>query len=50
MVRAGLAYSYGSCPIQKTVLINAEKVAIANKFGVWQSEQVKPWAYRKRSK
>jgi micrococcal nuclease len=57
MLREGLAYSYGSCPMQKTVLINAEKSAaeripkgIANKFGVWQSEQIKPWIYRKRSR
>lgn len=50
MLRAGLAYSYGSCPTQKTVLINAEKMAIANKIGAWQSEQVRPWIYRKLSK
>jgi len=48
MLRAGLAYTYGSCPMQKTVLINAEKSAIANKFGVWQSEQIKPWIYRRK--
>jgi endonuclease YncB( thermonuclease family) len=50
MLRAGLAYTYGSCPTQKTILISAEKVAIANKFGVWQSEQIKPWIYRKKIK
>jgi micrococcal nuclease len=50
MLRAGLAYTYGSCPTQKTVLINAEKSAIANKFGIWQSEQIKPWIYRKSRK
>jgi micrococcal nuclease len=50
MVKAGLAYSYGSCPTQKTVLINAEKSAIANKFGVWNlspTGQQRPWQYRK---
>jgi micrococcal nuclease len=47
LIRAGLAYTYSSCPTQKTVLINAQKSAIANKFGVWQSEQIKPWIYRK---
>jgi micrococcal nuclease len=50
MLRAGLAYTYGSCSTQKIVLINAEKVAISNKFGVWQSEQVRPWLYRKKAK
>lgn len=50
MLRAGLAYTYGSCPTQKKVLINDEKSAIANKFGVWQSEQIKPWIYRKQIK
>jgi micrococcal nuclease len=50
LVRSGLAYTYGSCPTQKSVLINAEKSAIANKFGVWQSEQIKPWIYRKQVK
>jgi micrococcal nuclease len=48
LVRSGLAYTYGSCPTQKTVLFNAEKVAIVNKFGVWQTEQIKPWIYRKQ--
>jgi micrococcal nuclease len=47
LIRYGLANTYGTCPTQKTVLINAERVAIANKFGVWQSEQIKPWIYRK---
>jgi micrococcal nuclease len=50
MVKAGLAYSYGSCPTQKTVLENAQKSAIANKFGVWQTEQIKPWIYRRQAK
>jgi len=48
LIRSGLAYTYGSCPTQKAVLINAEKGAIANKFGVWQTEQIKPWTYRKK--
>jgi len=50
MVKAGLAYTYGTCPTQKTVLINAEKSAISNKFGVWQfgtAGQERPWKYRK---
>jgi micrococcal nuclease len=47
MVRAGMAYTYGSCPTQKTVLVNAEKSAIAGKVGVWQTEQMRPWEYRK---
>jgi micrococcal nuclease len=46
MLRAGLANSYGSCPTQKTVLINAEKVAIANKLGNWHSELMRSWIYR----
>jgi micrococcal nuclease len=50
LIMSGLAYTYGTCPIQKTVLINAQKSAIANKFGVWQSEQIKPWVFRKLSK
>jgi micrococcal nuclease len=50
MLRAGLAYIYGTCPTQKTVLINAEKSAIANKFGVWQVEQARPWVYRRQVK
>jgi micrococcal nuclease len=53
LVQAGLAYTYGSCPTQKTVLINAEKSAIANKFGVWKSGaagQERPWIYRKTHK
>jgi len=48
LVKSGLAYTYGSCPTQKAVLINAEKSAIANKFGVWQTEQIKPWVYRRK--
>jgi len=36
LVRSGLAYTYGLCPTQKTVLINAEKSAIAAKLGLWQ--------------
>jgi len=47
LIRSGLAYTSGTCPTQKTVLKNAEKSAIANKLGVWQSEQIKPWVYRK---
>jgi len=47
LIKSGLAYTYGSCPTQKTVLENAQKSAIARKFGVWQSEQVRPWIYRK---
>jgi endonuclease YncB( thermonuclease family) len=47
MIKAGLAYTFGTCPTQKTVLENAQKSAIANKFGVWQSDQIKPWVYRK---
>jgi micrococcal nuclease len=47
LIRSGLAYTYGTCPTQKTVLINAEKRAIVNKLGVWQTEQIKPWVYRK---
>jgi len=53
MVRAGLAYTYGSCPTQKTVLINAEKSAISLKLGVWKSGaagQERPWIYRKTHK
>jgi len=53
MVRAGLAYTYGSCPTQKTVLVNAEKSAIANQLGVWKSGaagQERPWIYRKTHK
>jgi micrococcal nuclease len=48
MLRAGLAYTYGSCPTQKTVLIDAQKSAIANKFGVWKSEQIRPGVYRNK--
>ena len=48
IVRAGLAYVYGSCPTQKTVLVNAEKSAIAAKLGVWKTDQIRPWVYRKR--
>jgi micrococcal nuclease len=50
MLRAGLAYTYGSCPTQKTVLVNAEKSAIALKLGVWKSGaagQERPWIFRK---
>jgi len=50
LIRSGLAYTYGTCPTQKTVLINAEKSAIANKFGVWNSGitgQQRPWEYRR---
>jgi micrococcal nuclease len=47
ILRAGLGYKYGSCPTQRTVLVDAEKSAIANKLGVWQSEQIRPWTYRK---
>jgi micrococcal nuclease len=47
MVRAGMAYTYGSCPTQKTVLENAEKSAIAGKVGIWQTDQMRPWIYRK---
>jgi len=53
LIRSGLAYTYGTCPIQKTVLINAEKVAIANKFGVWNlspTGQQRPWQYRRKIK
>jgi micrococcal nuclease len=50
LVRSGQAYTYGTCPTQKTVLINAEKVAIANKLGVWQTGQIKPWNYRRQVK
>jgi micrococcal nuclease len=53
LVQASLAYTYGSCPTQKTVLINAEKSVIANKFGVWKSGaagQERPWIYRKTHK
>jgi micrococcal nuclease len=53
MVRAGLAYTYGSCPTQKIVLINAEKSAIALKLGVWNAGaagQERPWIYRKTHK
>ncbi len=53
LVQAGLAYTYGSCPTQKTVLINAEKSAIANQLGVWKSGaagQERPWIYRKTHK
>jgi micrococcal nuclease len=50
LIRSGLAYTYGTCPTQKTVLINAENSAIANKFGVWQKEQIKPWQYRRQIK
>jgi len=50
LIRFGLAYTYGTCPTQKTFLENAEKRAIANKLGVWQSEQIKPWIYRRRIK
>jgi micrococcal nuclease len=46
LIRSGLAYIYGTCPTQKTVLINAEKSAIANKLGVWQAEQIRPWVFR----
>ncbi len=47
MVKSGLAYTYGTCPTQKTVLINAQKSAIANKLGVWNFEQQRPWEYRR---
>jgi micrococcal nuclease len=50
MLRAGLAYTYSSCPTQKTMLVNAEKSAIANKFGVWSegaAGQIRPWTFRK---
>jgi micrococcal nuclease len=47
ILRAGLVYKHGSCPVQKTILVDAEKSAIANKIGVWQSEQIRPWEYRK---
>jgi len=47
LIRSGFAYTYGTCLTQKTVLVNAEKSAIANKLGVWQTEQIKPWIYRK---
>jgi micrococcal nuclease len=50
LIRAGLAYTYRTCPTQKTVLINAEKSAIATKLGVWQTEQIKPWIYRRQVK
>jgi micrococcal nuclease len=50
LIRSGLAYNYGNCPIQKTVLINAEKSAISGKLGVWQTEQIKPWIYRRQAK
>jgi micrococcal nuclease len=46
MVRVGLAYTYGSCPTQKTVLENAEKSAKANKLSIWQTEKIRPWIYR----
>jgi len=42
LIMSGLAYTYGTCPTQKIILENAQKRAIANKFGVWQSEQIKP--------
>jgi micrococcal nuclease len=47
LIRSGLAYIYGTCPTQKQVLGEAQKSAITNKFGVWKSEQIKPWFYRK---
>jgi micrococcal nuclease len=53
MVRAGLAYTYGSCPTQKTMLVNAQKSAISLKLGVWRSGaagQERPWIYRKTHK
>jgi len=53
LVQAGLAYTYGSCPTQKAVLVNAEKSAIANQLGVWKSGaagQERPWIYRKTHK
>ncbi len=52
LIRSGLAYTYGSCPTQNIVLINAEKSAIAAKLGVWNSGnawQQRPWIYRKIS-
>jgi len=49
IVRAGLAYKYGSCPTDKrTIFVSAENSAIAGKVGVWQSEQIKPWDWRKK--
>jgi len=50
LIRAGLAYTYGTCPTQKQVLGEAQKSAIANKFGVWNSGitgQQRPWEYRR---
>jgi micrococcal nuclease len=47
ILRAGLGYKYGSCPTQRTVFADAENYAIVNKIGVWQSEQIRPWEYRK---
>lgn len=46
MVRLGMAYTYGTCPTQKTVLETAQKMAIANKIGIWQKDNLRPWEYR----
>jgi micrococcal nuclease len=50
MLRAGMAYRYGECPTQKHILESAEKLAIANKIGVWQRDNIRPWNYRYRER
>lgn len=50
---AGWAYAYDAyaknCPHFDAVK-SAEEIAIELKLGVWQSQQEKPWEYRKRSR
>jgi micrococcal nuclease len=50
MLQAGMAYRYGECPTQKSILESAEKSAIANKIGVWQRDNIRPWDYRYRER
>ena len=54
MVRVGLAYDYkqysGKCP-NKEALDTAQKIAEANKAGVWSNpNSIAPWVYRKNGR
>ena len=54
MIRVGLAYDYkqysGKCP-NKEALDTAQKIAEANKAGVWSNpNSIAPWVYRKNGR
>jgi len=46
MISSGMAYSYGSCPIQKESLETAEQTAKDLKLGIWKRDNLRPWDFR----